>query len=105
MKLKKLSNSKIGLLQALGVAVYCFLVSQVFRLMENLQPDAPEWLAISFMLFLLVMSAAIVGSLIFGRAAYLLIKKEIKEALNVLGYTFLYGVGIFIIILFFIGLS
>ncbi|MFW0861985.1 MAG: hypothetical protein ACKKL6_00135 [Candidatus Komeilibacteria bacterium] len=105
MKLKKLSNSKIGLLQALGVTAYCLLVSQVFRLMETLQPDVPDWVAATTMLLLLVISASVVGSLVFGYAAYSLLRKDVKEALHVLGYTLLYGIGIFMIILFFVSLS
>jgi len=103
--MKKLSNSKIGLLQALGVAAYCLLISQVFMLLEKLNVNPPEWVAASLMLFMLVFSVAIVGSLIFGRAVYLLLQKNVKDALHILGYTLVYGLGVIIIVLFFVGLS
>lgn len=101
---KNLSESKIGLLQALGAAVYCFLIANVFKLMENVMSKSPDLIGVSFILFLLVFSVAVVGSLIFGYAIYLLFQKETKNALNVLGYTLLYGLAIIIIVLFFVTL-
>jgi hypothetical protein len=102
---KNFSKSKIGLFQAIGVAVYCFIIANVFRLLEELHVNPPELVVISFMLFLLVFSVAIVGSLIFGTSISLLIQKKTKAALNLLAFTLLYGFAIIIIVLFFVSLS
>lgn len=74
----------IGLAQALGVVIYCILVSGVFQLMQKVDVQPPQFLVATFMLLLLVFSVAVVGSLIFGYFAYLLINKQIKPALQVL---------------------
>lgn len=50
------------------------------------------------MLTLLVFSAAVSGSIVFGYPAYLtLVKNKIKEALTILAFTLLYTLGIILI--------
>lgn len=98
-------NSKlplIGLLQALGVFSYCGLIGIFFISMEKFGSKQPDFLMIAFMLFLFVISAAVTGSLVFGYPVYLLINKKIKEALQVLVYTLLSAIIIFLAILIFI---
>jgi len=97
--MKKIKLSNIGLLQAMGVAGYCFLISGFFQMMEKLAIEPPVFLTAAFMLMLLVFSVAMVGSLVFGYSAYLVLNQEIKEALFILSFTLLYLLGIGIIIL------
>ena len=99
MKLKKMSPSIIGLLQALGVAIYCFLIVGLLRLLENIGAKPPVLMTGIVMLLLLVISVAITGILVFGYPAILALDKNIKRALSILGYTLLYAILIFIIIL------
>ena len=99
MKLKKMSPNTIGLLQALGVAVYCALIMGLMRLLETINIKPPIFLTGTVMLLLLVISVAIVGVLVFGYPAILALDKNIKRALTILGYTLLYAILIFIIIL------
>lgn len=80
-----------GLFQAAGVAVYCFLISEFFYLMSNFSTIPEETVMIPIiMLCLLVFSVALMGLVVFGYPVYLAINKEVKKALAVLGYTFLY---------------
>ena len=73
-----------GLLQALGVLIYCVIVSGVFQLLKGTTKQPPEFLIASFMLLFLVFSAATTGALVFGYPVYLAMNKEIKKALWVL---------------------
>ncbi len=63
------------------------------------RPNILGWI---LMLFLLVFSAAVTGLLVFGYPVYLVLNKKIKEALKVLGYTFLYCLGIILIVILFV---
>jgi hypothetical protein len=100
MNLKKLTPNSIGLLQAIGVIIYCSIIAGFFYLMEKISPEPPMMMTgVALMLFLFVFSAAVTGLLVFGYPAYLAINKNVKEALRVLGFTFLYSLLIIIIIL------
>ena len=96
--MKKLSSHLIGLLQALGVVIYCILIIGLFQLFAKIMPQPPKFFGPVLSLIVLVFSAAVTGSLIFGRAAYLALNRRIKEGLSVLGFTLLYCFGIIIII-------
>lgn len=98
MKQKKLNPSLIGLLQALGIVVYCALVVGLFHLLKDVFLSLPAILASGISLVVLVFSAAVTGSLVFGRVAYLALNKKIKQGLAVLGYTLLYCLGLIIVI-------
>ncbi|PJA47785.1 hypothetical protein CO172_00115 [Candidatus Uhrbacteria bacterium CG_4_9_14_3_um_filter_36_7] len=93
----------IGLLQALGVFVYCFLVALVMfvllpKILTTLNvSQIPQFLPFTLMLSFLVLSAGITGSLVFGYPVYLGHKQKIREALTVLGFTFLFLILIFAI--------
>ena len=52
------------------------------------------------MLSLLVFSVALVGILLFGFPIYLIINKKVKQALRILGYTFLWLLLIIILVVF-----
>ena len=97
--MKKIKLSNIGLLQSLGVAGYCFLMSGFFRMMEKLAIEPPAFGVAAFMLILVTFSVAVVGSLIFGYSAYLVLNQKIKEALSVIIFTLFYLLGIGVIIL------
>ncbi len=97
--MKKSKLSTIGLLQALGVAGYCFLISGFFQMMEKLNVQPPIFAMAALMLLLITFSVAMVGSLIFGYPVYLALNQKIKEALSVLSFTLLYLLGLGIIIL------
>jgi hypothetical protein len=90
--------SIIGLLQALGVAVYCPLIGGFISVADKIFPK-PGFFGIFLMLILLVFSAAITGSLVFGYPAYLALNKKVKEALYVLAYTLGYSLAIILIII------
>jgi len=97
MKKTKLSN--IGLLQAVGVAGYCFLISGFFQLMEKLAIEPPVFLTAAFMLMLVVFSVAVVGSIVFGYPAYLALNQKIKQALFVIAFNLIYLLCIGVIVL------
>ena len=94
---KSQDPSLVGLLQAIGVTLYSVLIGGFFYFMEQVSAD-PGFLGIVLMLLLLVFSAAVTGSMVFGYPAYLALNKKIKEALKVLSYTLLYSLGIILII-------
>lgn len=93
-----------GLKQAIAVAIYCGLIGALLNFLGNTKMSQGQFLSISLMLVLLVVSAAITGFLIFGYPAYLMLEKKMKEALAVLGYTFMYLLVIFLVVLLFISL-
>lgn len=99
MKLKKLSPNIVGLLQALAVAIYCSLIVGLINFIEKSGVKPPEVLIGMVMLLLLVISATVAGILVFGYPAVLALDKDIKKALAILGYTLLYAILIFVIIL------
>ena len=101
MKLNKLAANHVGLLQAVAMAVYCSLVTLFMQNMDGSTPQ-PELLGMMMILFLLVFSATVSGTLIFGYPLYLLIHHETKRALTVLGFTLLYALLLLIIAAFII---
>jgi len=100
--MKKIKPEIVGLLQSLGVLLYCALLAGFFLAMERVMPKGPNILGWILILFLLVLSAAVTGLLVFGYPVYLALNKKVKEALKVLGYTFLYCLGIILIVVLFV---
>jgi len=90
---RKYSPSLVGFLQAAGVLIYCGLVAVFFFYMAtSAVAGQPSIFGLFLMLILLVFSAAVTGSLVFGYPAYLtLVKHSPKEALTILSYTLLYS--------------
>lgn len=88
--MKKLNISLIGLIQAAGVLFYCFLIAGFINLLSGFSITPGSFIGPSIMLTLLVVSAAITGTIVFGYPVYLAIKNKIKEAIFLLLYTFLY---------------
>ncbi len=91
--------SLIGLLQALGIIVYCALIGGFFILLGKIAIKPSDFWVSVLILVLLVFSAAVTGSIVFGYSVYLAFNKKIKEALSLLGYTLLYILGFITVIL------
>ena len=100
MKFKKLSSVYLGLVQALAVTLYVTLVSSFINYMGHSNFGSNDFLTAVMMLSLLVFSAALTGLLIFGLPIYLIIDKKVKQALSILGYTFLWLLLIIILVVF-----
>ena len=102
MKLKKISCLLIGLMQAIAVFVYVLLVSLLMKKLEDVNFVAADFWGPLTVLFLLVVSAAICGVILFAYPAYLLIEKQIKRALYVCLWTLLFAVIIFAFVMLFL---
>lgn len=86
MKCKKyLLNS---ILPAILVVLYILGVATLMLRTEDFEPKQPV-IGIAMFLLLFVLSAATVGSLIFGRPIMLFLEGEKKQALKYLGGTIL----------------
>jgi len=96
--MSKLKPYTVGLLQSLGAAAYCALISGFFWGARNFEATKPQFIVSLFMLFLLVFSATVTGSIVFGYPAYLAVNQRIKEALSILAYTLVYSFIIILII-------
>lgn len=85
----KVSASLVGLCQALGVGVYTAIIAAFLYLVgqSGLQPG--YW-GVVVMLVLLVLSAAITGSLVFGLAAYHALRGRTRLGFEIFAYTILY---------------
>lgn len=103
----KLHVSSIGFLQALGVLVYCGLINGLFWWLGSgfnsytnyVSNGRYDFLMMVVMLILMVLSVAVIGLLIFGYFAYLILNKKVREALSLLGFTFLYIIGFIMILI------
>lgn len=89
MKFKHLPLPLVAFGQAFFTALYVLLVGTFMQTVEKWNVT-PGVLGIVVILSLLVLSASVCGFLIFGYAVYLLFDKQFKEALILLGYTFLF---------------
>lgn len=95
--LENKSASTVGLLQALGITIYCALIAIFFNFMTKTTAK-PGIFGFFLILNLLVFSAAVTGSIVFGFPAYLaVVKNKIKEALTILAFTALYALAIILI--------
>ena len=91
----------IGFLQALGVFVYVAIVAAIMHGMDSVSVEVPIYFSMIAVLLLLVLSTAIVGSLIFAYPGILAIRKKIKSALWILGSS-LGWLAVFLIVFFLI---
>lgn len=91
---EKTSLGLISFLQALGLAIYCGLVSLIFWKGNNLFGNSPNLLGPALFLVLFVTSALVSISIIFGYPFYLFWhKKQTQKALKLVGYTTIWLVG------------
>jgi len=86
--MKKIKPWLAGLLQALGVVLYCTILG---FFMFNIEKIGEPPFAIIYVLTLLVFSAAVTGALVFGYPVHLALNKKMKEALSVFGFTLLFS--------------
>lgn len=94
----------LGLLSALGVGLYCTLVAGFFRFGEGIFGNYQGFFLIVLMLVLLVISAAITGSLVFGLSVYWIYKGQTTYGLKVLASTLIWLIVVLAIILIIIKL-
>lgn len=88
--MEKLTNSKIlilSLLSAGGVIAYIFVVSLVFSRGETVFGEMQNLIGPALVLLLFVVSAAIVGLLIFGKPLALYLDNKKKPAIRLAFYT------------------
>lgn len=97
---KPQNPSLIGFLQVIGVSLYSALVAGFFFLMDKISTNEMNYLGIVLLLILMVFSAALTGAMVFGYPAYLALKNKIKEALQILAYTLVYGIIIILLVIF-----
>jgi hypothetical protein len=87
---------------ALGEGAYIALVALFMRNINKILGHGPEFLAMVAFLILLVLSAAVSGSLILGRPALLYFENKKKEALQlfglILGWMFIFLIILLIIL-------
>ena len=89
--MKEIKPSLIGFLQAFGVIAYCVLIALLFNFLGKAALQPPGILGFAAILVILVFSAAVTGSIVFGYPAYLFFSKhEAKEPLLILAFTMLY---------------
>lgn len=94
-------NCKLkALIHAFGVAGYIVAVSSVIFSLDGSYDNGPTILAPITMLTLLVLSVAVVGTLIFARPVMLYIDGKKKEGINFLAFTLSWLALIFVLILF-----
>lgn len=98
-KISKMHPSSIGFLQALGVALYCLVVSGLLNSFQSGQ-TLPQFWGLAIFLLLFVVSATITGLLVLGYPGYLIFKHKIKRALSVFAYTLAFAVLIILIAMF-----
>lgn len=91
---------RFGLYQAVGVALYCFLVGTFIHFAENIfGSSVSPILIIPIMLMILTFSVATVGTIIFGYPSYLFFNNKYKEAFTTVISTVVFGIIIISILL------
>ncbi len=92
---------KNALINALGTALYVVLVVSILFNGDKIFPssDGPKNIVVPMiMLLLFVFSAAVTGSLVFGRPLMWYLDGRKQEALSLLGYTIASLFGILVIL-------
>jgi hypothetical protein len=93
----------LGFIFAAGVLVYVGLVALFMTKLTPNFASIPQAIGVLFMLLLLCFSAATVGTLIFGRPVYLLLDKQLKQAVTqlmiILGWLLVFFIVIFLIVI------
>jgi len=80
---KSMSIKKTGLLQALGVTIYCSLVGLLFWQGNHLFPKVNQYFAPVMMLLLLNVSVLVCGLLVFYKPYKLFFEGRKKDAINI----------------------
>ncbi len=88
---EKTKPAVVGLCQALGVVVYTILIAIFISSLGNFETETPEFVFVPVMLSLLVLSAGLTGTFVFGLPVYFTFaKNDVKRAISILAYTFLF---------------
>jgi hypothetical protein len=85
--MKKFDLAKKALVNSLGVAAYVFLVAVFMQNANRLFGKADSMFSGMAAMLLLVFSAALTGSLVFGKTVLMYLDNAKKEAVWLLGYT------------------
>lgn len=91
---------KLGLIQAIGVTIYCGLVGSVMQNGSKLFGQKDNFMTPVFVLIMLSVSVLICGLLVIKKPYELFFDGKKKEAINVVVYT---AVFLFFILLFLFG--
>ena len=91
---------KLGLIQAIGVTIYCGLVGSVMQNGSKLFGQKDNFMTPVFVLIMLSVSVLICGLLVIKKPYELFFDGKKKEAINVVVYT---AVSLFFILLFLFG--
>ncbi len=98
--LSKFSIPFLAFLQASALVTYIILISFFFNFVTPLfQKETTEFYAPIIMLLLFVFSALISGVMILGRAGILFWEKKYKESFILLGWTTVWGLFYFVMML------
>lgn len=92
---------KAGVLAGLLESLYIIIVAVIMMRMEQFLPQTDGILSIGMFLILLVFSAGISGTLVFGLPVHLFLEKRVKDAVRILITTLLTLGGVFFVILLF----
>lgn len=92
LNFKDYSPSVIGFVQAFGITAYVVLLTATVNIISHANADVepPVMLGMMMVLLLFVVSAAITGSLGFGYATLLALRKDFNRAVAVVGWTVLW---------------
>ena len=85
-----MKNSQLigrGILHAVGIMAYCGVVAQIISNGDRIFGQADNAFTPVVFLMLLTLSAAVVGSLIFGKPVLLYSEGKKPEAIQLVGYT------------------
>jgi len=100
MKIQKLSLPMVGFLQALGLTLYCSLVSILFWQGNKLFGNVPNYMG-PFLALVIFTTSALISALITLGYPFLLFweKKQTREALRLVCYTVCWLIVIALLIL------
>lgn len=97
---------KNAVVNATGTALYVVIIALFLSNAQSIfGPDEPKTMLIPvLMLLLLILSAAITGSLVFGRPILWYLDGKKQEALSLLGYTLavLFAITLFVLVILYL---
>lgn len=96
--MEKTNYIKKSLLLALATTAYITLVSILMIYLNEYITGQPQMISIIMVLLLLVISAAVCGSLIFAWPVYKMIKGEMRQGFKILGITIGWLIVVFILV-------
>jgi len=97
--MKKLNNKMCAFMHSLGVVTYIFLVATFMRNAERIFGKEDTVIAVMTVLTLFVLSATIVGGLIFCKPVMMYLDGDKKDALKMLLHTIAWLFIMFVVFL------